>query len=219
MRLALYWAPDLDDPLHAAGSAWLGRDAETGALLPIPPERAAITHDPRSYGLHATLKPPFRPAAPYAEVLAAATAFAAAQTPFELPPLAVANLEGFLALREQAPCPALQALADASVTTLDSFRAPSTPEEIARRRPDRLSPRQRGYLEAWGYPHVFADWRFHVTLTQRLAEAEMAEFRPQAEAAVNPAAMRPRLVNSVCLFTQAEPGAPFLIGGRLPFRG
>ena len=34
MRVALYWAPALDDPLHALGSAWLGRDAETGATLP-----------------------------------------------------------------------------------------------------------------------------------------------------------------------------------------
>ena len=31
MRVAVYWAPELDDPLHAAGSAWLGRDAETAA--------------------------------------------------------------------------------------------------------------------------------------------------------------------------------------------
>ena len=35
-RLALYWAPAFDDPLHARGSAWLGRDAETGAAVAQP---------------------------------------------------------------------------------------------------------------------------------------------------------------------------------------
>ena len=44
-RLAVYWAPDLDDPLHRDGSAWLGRDAETGAALPQP--RRAGPRPPR----------------------------------------------------------------------------------------------------------------------------------------------------------------------------
>src|SRR4051812_29789724 len=62
-RLALYWAPEVDDPLHHLGSAWLGRDAESGAPVPQPKlpglDLAALTADPRGYGLHATLKPPF----------------------------------------------------------------------------------------------------------------------------------------------------------------
>ena len=62
-RLGLYWAPELDDPLHALGSAWLGRDAETGATLPQPAvpglDLAEITAEARGYGFHATLKPPF----------------------------------------------------------------------------------------------------------------------------------------------------------------
>jgi hypothetical protein len=36
MRAAVYWAPRIDDPLHALGSRWLGRDAETGARLEQP---------------------------------------------------------------------------------------------------------------------------------------------------------------------------------------
>ncbi|MFC7693522.1 hypothetical protein ACFQY5_32275 [Paeniroseomonas aquatica] len=61
-RLALYWAPGYDDPLHRLGSAWLGRDAESGAPMhqPVLPglDIAELTADPRGYGLHATLKPP-----------------------------------------------------------------------------------------------------------------------------------------------------------------
>ena len=62
MRVALYWAPELDDPLHARASIWLGRDAETGAALAQPdvPGIVEATADPRLYGFHATLKAPFR---------------------------------------------------------------------------------------------------------------------------------------------------------------
>ncbi len=217
-RAAVYWAPDLDDPLHAAGSAWLGRDAETAAVLAQPglPDIVALTADPRGYGLHATLKPPFRLARPYNDLRDAVAGFAAAQPGFDLPPLSVADLDGFLALREDAPCPALHALADAAVMDLDAFRAEATPEEIARRRPDRLTPRQRDNLASWGYPHVLADWRFHVTLTRRLTPAESGVIRPAAEAFVGPAAARPRRVAAVCLFVQAGPGAPFLIAERFP---
>ncbi|MEY4859208.1 MAG: hypothetical protein RLZZ235_1375, partial [Pseudomonadota bacterium] len=33
-RIALYYAPAIEDPLHQRASAWLGRDAATGAALP-----------------------------------------------------------------------------------------------------------------------------------------------------------------------------------------
>ena len=36
-RVALYWAPERDDPLHRLGASWLGRDPETGATLEQPP--------------------------------------------------------------------------------------------------------------------------------------------------------------------------------------
>ncbi|WP_309139578.1 DUF1045 domain-containing protein [Siccirubricoccus sp. G192] len=222
-RVALYWAPEPDDPLHALGSTWLGRDAESGAALPQPALPglgiAELTADPRRYGLHATLKPPFRLALPYAEALAATRALTARLAPFELPPLAVRDLEGFLALREAAPCPALQSLADACVEALDPCRAPPEAPELARRRKAGLSPAQAALLERWGYPYVFGEWRFHVTLTRRLRPEEKAAVLPAVTAYLGEAAARPRRVASICLFTQATPGAPFLIADRLRFQG
>lgn len=221
IRAALYWAPAPHDPLHAAGSAWLGRDAETGATLPQPdvPDLQAITADARGYGLHATLKPPFRLATGYAALLADARAFAARTAPFDLPPLAVMDLKGFLALRETAPCPALRALTDGAVAALDAHRAPPTGEELARRRKAGLSARQEAMLARWGYPYLEEDWQFHVTLTRRLKPEESATIRPAAEAHFDGIAGRPRRVGAVCLFTQAAPGAPFLIAERLPLGG
>jgi len=222
-RAALYWAPEADDPLHARGSAWLGRDAATGAALAQPVldglDIAALTADPRGYGLHATLKPPFRLAGDYGSLLVEAKAFAAATAPFDLPPLAVHDLDGFLALRETARCPALHAFADACVAAFDAYRAPLTEAEIARRRPDRLSAAQRENLMRWGYPYVFGDWRFHVTLTRRLSPDEKTAVLPAVTRFLGDAPGRARRVAALSVFIQPAPGAPFTIATRLPLRG
>jgi hypothetical protein len=205
------------------GSTWLGRDAETGAPLPHPRvpglDIAELTADPRRYGLHATLKPPFRLGLSWAEAVATAEALAARLAPFDLPPLAVQDLDGFLALRESAPCPGLQALADACVEALDPCRAPAPEAELARRRRSGLTARQDALLARWGYPYVFEEWRFHVTLTRRLTPAEKAVVLPAVTDFLGDAPARRRRVTAISLFTQAAAGAPFLIAERLPLGG
>lgn len=220
-RFALYWAPDLDDPLHAAGSHWLGRDAETGALLPQPdiPGIAELTADARQYGLHATLKPPFRLACSFAELRAAVAAFAATQPPCALPPLAMTDLDGFLALCPTAPSPALHALCDAAVAALDPCRAPPDAAELARRRAAGLTPRQKALLDRWGYPYVFEEWRFHVTLTRRLTAVEQSRVRPAAVALLGDAAGAARVAGSLTLFAQPRLDAPFLVAERFALGG
>jgi putative phosphonate metabolism protein len=222
-RLALYWAPPDDDALHARGSTWLGRDAAAGTVLAQPAlpghDIAALTADPRGYGLHATLKPPFRLAHGYAAAREAAAALAARTAPFDLPSLAVFDLDGFLALRETAPCPALHAFADACVTGLDAHRTPPDEAETARRRPERLTAPQRDHLARWGYPYVFEEWRFHVTLTRRLTPEEKAVAMPAVTDFLGDAPGRTRRVTALSLFVQPAPGAPFTIAERLPLRG
>jgi len=216
MRAAIYWAPELNDPLHAAGSSWLGRDAETAATLRQPLDGLAdCTADPRGYGLHATLKPPFRLKGRYQDFIADAADWAAAQAPFDLPPLCVKDLKGFLALRESLPCPALHALADSAVEALDHHRAAPTEAELERRRKAGLSPAQEALLVRWGYPYVMEQWQFHVTLTRRLSSEEGERIRPAAEAHFAGIAQLPRRIGAVCIFTQAAPGQPFLIAERL----
>ena len=221
MRVAIYWAPELDDPLHKAGSTWLGRDAETAAPVAQPsiPGLADITADPRRYGLHATLKPPFHMATSYPRFIADAARWASSTSAFILPPLAVHDLKGFLALRETAPCLPLQALADAAVAVLDHHRAAPSEAELARRRGARLTPAQDALLARWGYPYVMAEWQFHVTLTQRLTPDDTIRVRPRAEAYFAGLLEQPRKVGAVCVFTQATPGQPFLIAERLRLSG
>jgi len=222
-RVALYYAPTQDDKLFAAGAGWLGRDPATNAALPQPdvPDIAAITADARRYGFHATLKPPMQLKDGHAwEALAARTAeIAAGIAPFELPPLAVADLCGFLALRETAPCPPLRALADAAVAGADEFRAPPDTRELARRQRSGLSPQRKAMLLRWGYPDVFDTWVFHMTLTRRLTAAERSLYQPAAEAHFASALSYRRRVRDICLFVQPAPGAPFTIAARLELHG
>ena len=223
MRAALYWSPRLEDPLHRLGSQWLGRDTETGATLtqPIVPgiDMEAATREARGYGLHATLKPPFRLAGSYAALREDAMALAARTAPFAMPPLMLAEHHGFLALLESEKSQPLQAFCDSCVQALDAHRVPPTPEEIARRRPERMTERQREYLQRWGYHYVFDEWWFHVTLSRRLSDAELEIVRPALTAFLGDAPAAPRRVTELCLFTQAGPGAPFLLAERLPLLG
>lgn len=222
-RVAVYYAPPPDDPLFAAGATWLGRDPESGApaVQPKVADIAALTAEPRHYGFHATLKPPMRLAEgrQWFDVVQAARTLAAAVAPFDLPPLAVADLFGFLALRETVPCPKLQALADACVEQLDPLRAPPEPAELARRRQANLTAEQDAMLQRWGYPYVFGSWFFHMTLTRRLTAAEKARVQPIAEAYFAHAVAVPRRVQDICLFTQSSPDAAFTVAERIPLRG
>ena len=221
MRAALYYAPAPGDPLWQAGCAWLGRDPETAATLPQPgvPGLYDATTDARLYGFHATLKPPIRLATSWDAFMRDAEALAGRLAPFDLPPLAVADLSGFLTLCPIVPAPTLQALADTCVEGVDRHRVPPDEAELARRRGAGLSPEREANLRRWGYPDVFGTWRFHMTLTRRLRDAEREVYRPAAEAWFAPALALPRRVEDVCVFTQPAPGRPFTIAERLPLRG
>jgi putative phosphonate metabolism protein len=222
-RVAVYYAPSTDDPLFAAGSAWLGRDPRAGTQTAQPDLSgiSEITAEPRRYGFHATLKPPMRlnDDRRWSGLLAATAELAGRVAPFVMTPLAVTDVHGFLALRETAPCPPLQALADTCVEQLDHFRAPPDEAELARRRRARLSAEQETMLMRWGYPYVFGTWFFHMTLTRRLTPEEKRTWQPAAERFFAAAAREPRAVRDICLFVQASPGAPFILRERLPLRG
>ena len=203
-RAALYWVPKEDDPLFAAGSAWLGRDMRLGVSVTQPPIAgiAEITSDARRYGLHATLRPPMRLATSLEDFRAGVHLAARECTPFKLPALRVCDVGGFLALRENVACARLADLADRCVLGTAAHRAPSDDAELARRRAAGLSARQEALLTAYGYPYVLDEWFFHLTLTRRLSGAEMAEWRPLAEAHFAAVLDGPRLVAAICICVQ-----------------
>jgi hypothetical protein len=218
MRVALYWVPALDDPLYAAGTAWLGRDAETGAHMAQPgiDGLAALTADARRYGLHATLRPPMRLATGWEEFQAAAHDIAASCTRFALPPLTLCDVGGFLALREAEPCPALRSLADLCVLGTERHRLRPDSAELAKRRAAKLTARQDVLLETYGYPYVMDEWFFHITLTRRLTSNEMTGVADRALVHFAPVLRAPRWVGDMCICTQLD--GDFLIAERIGFK-
>lgn len=220
MRFAVYYAPPPHSLLHQLGSVWLGRDAHLDANLAQPGHEhlPELTAEPRRYGFHATLKPPFtlRDGRSEPELLAAIAAFAALQTPFEIT-LMLQIIDGFLALVPAHISPKLDNLAAACVRDLDAFRQPSDDAELARRRTAPLSARQDEHLLRWGYPYVFEDFRFHLTLTRRLARDEAERVMPAALKHFADVIAQPLVIDGLSLFTEPSPGADFTAGPCLTF--
>ncbi|NNU80359.1 DUF1045 domain-containing protein [Halovulum dunhuangense] len=211
-RFAIYYAPPAGG-LSDFGAAWLGWDPATGSTVAhpdvagLPRPVAELTGTPRKYGFHGTLKPPFRLAqGQTADALAdACAALASRIAPFDLQGLRLARLGGFLALVPEGDAAPLAALAAACVRDLDPFRAPPTGSEIARRAPDRLSPRQRELLDRWGYPYVMEEFRFHLTLSGKLDPQDAAAVEAALAPVVAPLLPRPFPIGEICLF--GEDGA------------
>lgn len=224
-RYALYAAPAPETPLWRFGSAVIGYDAAAAVDRPFPagapcdaPDWPAMTEDPRRYGFHGTLKAPFALAdgAGEADLIEAAMLFAERRQAFTVPQLKVALLGAFVALVPGSDCDPLDALAADCVRAFDAFRAPLTEADRARRMRSLLSDRQIAQLDAWGYPYVFADFRFHMTLTGRL---ENTRREPVAAALAEHyrAIAAPLAVDALCLFRQSDRAARFSILARFPF--
>lgn len=142
-----------------------------------------------------------------------------------MPPLRIAALGGFLALRPVvAPAPdhPLHRLADDCVRALDPMRAPPDEAELARRHAHGLDARGRSNVERWGYPWVLEDWRMHLTLSEGLGGLDPAvvdTLRRDAELHFEHALARPAVVSAISVCVEPAPGAPFELRCRMPFGG
>lgn len=207
-RYALYYAPPPGTWAETA-ARWLGRDAVSGEARMQPHlALAGLTASARRYGFHATLKAPFRLAEGSSEedLLAAVEVFAAGIAPFSVEGLRVAVLDGFLALVPSGDASALDTFAAQVVVRFERFRAPLAAEDRARRRPEQLSERQRALLDTYGYPWVMEEFRFHMTLTDRLTPEQSARLQPLAEADFTPVLPRPLVLGALSVFAEDAEG-------------
>ena len=216
MRYAIYFAPQSGSALAEFGRWWL----DAGPPAGVAAERwSEMTASPRRYGFHATLKPPFALAAAGEQTLRTRlAAFAATRSAFEAPPLSIGELGDFLALVPRTNDDRLPALAAACVEQFDDMRAQPPPAELARRRSGGLTPRQDELLRRWGYPYVFDEFRFHMTLTGRLDADERSRVLATLKARYGALAEQPLAVDAVALFVEPASGAPFRELGRYAFR-
>jgi len=222
-RYAIYYIPEPETALANLGSALLGRDSETGYIVAQPvfsgfsQERVrTLTADARLYGLHATLKAPFFLKEGMTELglLLAAANFVQGREAILLPRLELARPDSFFALAPSGGTPEerkaaqdINALAAEAVSLFDPFRAAPSEQEIARRHQHTLSTRQRALLAKWGYPHVFDEYHFHITLTGRLHEGvETLTLEERLRAYFTSVCAENMAVSSICVCKQTPHG-------------
>jgi putative phosphonate metabolism protein len=206
-RFAIYYAPR-DGAFADAAAHWLGWDARTGKTVAQPKVAgiADLTATPRRYGFHGTIKPPFRLLQGVAaDALAdAVSTLASRLRAVSVDRLALVRLEGFLAMIPQGDTTELAALATRVVQGLEPFRAPLTPAEIARRRPEALTARQRVLLDKYGYPYVLEQFQFHLTLSDRLEGPHVTAFETAARTCFNSLLPQPFVLQDLCLFGEDQ---------------
>ena len=225
-RYAIYFAPEPGSVLDRFGAELLGYDAHQGIDIPfpsgmkLPPDWPETTQDPRKYGFHATLKAPMAlaPGKSEGELIAACAIFAGAPRAIPVIEPIVDVISGFIALVPAAASPALECLAADCVSEFEPFRAPLTEQDRARRNPSRLTLRQRDLLARWGYPYVFEEFRFHMTLTGRL-DAAHAPILGMLRDCFRDAGIRDLAIDRIALFRQDEPAQRFRVIGHWPLKG
>ncbi|MDR5739939.1 MULTISPECIES: DUF1045 domain-containing protein [unclassified Caballeronia] len=217
-RVALYYSPPASSAWWREGCEWLGRDAESGRENPASSH--AWTHSPRRYGWHATIVAPFHPAAgvAWADVLAAARAWASEVRGFDMP-VRVAQMNGFMALRaaNDEDDARTRAIAASALQAFASLRAEPSVESIERRIHTGMSARQIALLREWGYPYVLDEYRFHMTLSDSLDDTN-ARASIESHWAQRIGQLGPLPVRGAALFIEREPGAPFMLWQRVPFK-
>jgi len=225
-RYGVYALPDPDAPWAQFCTAWLGWDvtrtetvdhpAVSGLRGPV----SALTAVPRRYGLHATMKPPFRikSGKTRQSLDRALSDLTARLAPVSLDGLELSRLGRFLALTPRGDPSALNALAAACVRDLDGFRAPAPPEELERRRANVLTPAQDANLQKWGYPYVMDQFRFHMTLTGRLPKDDLIATETALSARLSPLLPEPFIIRDLALVGEDEDGFFHLVE-RFPLRG
>ncbi len=226
-RCAIYFAPPEGSELEVFGRDWLGRDHVTGEAFaqpalerPSPEALREITRSARHYGFHATLKAPFelKDDRSVAELRDAARSFAADRSPFEAPPLRVSTLSRWIAFTLSAPCPAMDRLAADCVRAFEPFRAPLVETDIRRRRESGLTARQDAHLLDFGYPYIFEDFHFHMTLAGPLDGAARDELLEILEGRASAMAKAPLRVDAIALYEQPDRQSPFIQTDRFPFQ-
>ena len=200
-RFAIYYVPP-DGPLADFGAKWLGWDIVTGSNTPHFTVKGLhdITVTPRKYGFHGTLKPPFKlkEGQSFDTLKMKASHIAKTLAPAAFSGMKVTQLGRFLALTPFGRLDSLQAIAEAYVRELDGFRAPADKAELARRRKAGLSLLQEALLAQWGYPYVFEEFRFHLTLSGRLSEEELTDWTTKLQSHL-PKLPKPFVIDQIAL--------------------
>ena len=179
-RVAIYFLPKKNSSLENFGKNLLGRDINKKKKISLTrrqkyfinrgftffDELKDYCEQPAKYGFHATLKAPFRlkrnvKTKNFYDVI---SHIAAQHSRFKIKGLKIVYSKKFTFITSRKPNKLLINLENDLVKHLDTFRAELNKTEIKKRIPDSLTFKQNKYLKEWGYPFVFDQFKFHMTL-------------------------------------------------------
>ncbi len=224
-RCAVYYVPPADGRLWQRGCDWLGRDPETGRRTRpprwLPPARwRSIVAGAAYYGLHGTLKAPFRLArgADPDDLCRHVADLAHDHAPFYLPPLDLAMSHEQIVLGPVQPAPRLTRLALDCVHRLEHLRVPEPGDDGRYWGPWRcLAPDQRKLLRDLGYPHTGERFWFHITLTGVLTRRQRCRVWPLLRRRFAPVLRRDDIpANEVAVFRRREHPERYVLYRRIP---
>ena len=222
-RYAIYYAPEPGSPLDVFGRNWFDKNTNGNAqaIAKLNPKRLAeLSENSRRYGFHGTLKPPFglNPSTRLESLLNAARIFATTMSPVEIPPLELAIIGKFIALTPTTQSAALEKLAAACVRAFESFRVPLSDEQLESYKLNKLTVHQEQMLEHWGYPYVMEEFRFHISVTDRIDDTrEREEVMEALEHVAGPILGMPTTVREITVFSQSAMDQPMIPIERIPF--
>jgi hypothetical protein len=217
-RYAIYWTPASGTPLAEFGALWFGGFETFGLNSDLA---ARATKAPSPYGLHATLKAPFRlskEASPR-DLQDALEEFSNGRRSPAASLLAFARHQRYLMLMLKGNEADIDWLAAECVTHFDRFRAPIDENDRKRREIDGMSARQAAFLEEFGYPYVLSEFRFHVSLAGPLTDRDIDEVEMALAPRMAPLLAAPLQIRELTLLGEPHDGGIFQPISRHPFKG
>ena len=196
-RYGVFYTPS--GAFAKAGAQWLGWDLDTGQ--PVGKPDLSITKRPQKYGFHGTIKPPFFLAngKTLADLEAAFATLCSGLETVSVAGLSPACIGSFVALVPTGEINTLRMMAGRVVSELDPLRAPTSDTELVRRRKSKLTQVQDAHLMKWGYPYVFDQFKFHMTLSGNLTRERQNAVQDQAKSVFASVIPSPFVIDAVSL--------------------
>ncbi len=205
-RYAIYWTPRQGSDFEAFGQRWFGSGA--GAFGLAPDLLARAVKSPARYGLHATLKAPFRlrDSASEQELQQTLDRFCAKRRPTLGGALKLAQFQSYLGLVLSGQTSDIDWLAAECVTHFDRFRAPLDESDRDRRAHSALSAQEEMFLHEFGYPYVLSEFRFHISLAGPLLKDELSGVAAALEPHLAPFMAGPMAIEDLSLLGELDTG-------------
>ena len=226
-RYAIFFAPADHSPLGVYGATVLRRKAHNdkewiNPEIPVnfentPVWRACIER-PAHYGFHATIVAPFELSEDHSleDLLDDLRDFCATQHALSLTNIAPRLTHRYDALVFEQQPDEVKAFAATCTARFEKYRAPLTDADIKRRQKKALTKSQISNLQRHGYPYVFDDFNFHMTLSGTMPDDDNGFLRWLGVLFWEMVPETPKL-DRLCVFKQPDRASAFTRIAEFPF--